>query len=549
MKSTIFLVIVVLCLRVSSFYLNGKSSHFLKEFNNPTYSNFMEVISQEPNSGNEIKSNSLKKELSSPLPMENNGYLFYGYNIFFGNPHDTEGSIDPGFTHPIFHTSYKENILTGDLRFKIPDGSIFAKNVGCDASLSSSSFKDSSSYRKSLEAEINVEGNFWFASFSANASFKSVIDGTSSSENMYVESKADCRVFSGNIDYYRPPLLHSSFVKAIEFIGQKDFKDDKKEYFKFIDYFGTHFINELKMGARLGYLEKTTVTEYYSGKFLSAGASLSVSSPWVSASAKVSGSSDDKTSGSNGKKDVKTFSIGASPDADGNTLKWAEKAILEPMPIKYSLRTILEIFTHPLFNLDQLKTKDSKVDLSKFIKNLESAYEAYCSEHLLPNGKTSFCDEKGFLKLPNDKKKPFPIRDGAIVNFKNASNQKCLTFKGLYANLTMETCGSSGQFWKLQRIRDGPQFSISLDTTSSLIAMIDGQSSNDTTKTFIKVNPLHNGVSLNQSWGFQPNNDLTYGIVNSYFNCIGFNHLIPGPFLEFKNCQSDLTSRWIITEK
>jgi len=341
----------------------------------------------------------------SSSPMENTGYLFYGYNIYTGNPHSTEGSIDPGFTNPIFKTSYEMNHLTGDLRFMVPDGVVLGKNVGCDISMSTSAIRDASSYKTSLEAEISGGASWGIGSFSASASFKAVLEGSSSNEQMYVESKADCRIFTGHLNIYLPPKLDNTFVKAIDYIDELNFEDSKDEYFTFITFFGTHFINSIEMGARYGYLEKTTIKEYASGTSISASLSVSGSYGVGNASARVGGGSDTTSSGSNKSKNVKIFSIGVPPPSDGNASSWAEKSLLEPMPIKYSIRPITEIFTNPFFDLSNLKDEGLKIDIPNFVKNLNLAMKAYCPEFLKPKGMTKFCTEEEFKKVVEEIKK------------------------------------------------------------------------------------------------------------------------------------------------
>jgi len=391
---------------------------------------------------------------SSGRTLENSSYLFYGYNIFYGNPHSTAGSIDPGFTNTIFDISYELNNLTGDLRFKFPDGTLIGKNVGCDVSFSSSAIKDASSYKTSLEAEISGGAKFGIGSFSASASFKAVLNGFSSTEDIFVESKADCRVYSGHLNYYIPPKLDDTFVKAIDSIDELNFEDSKDDYFTFIDYFGTHFIESIDMGARYGYLEKTTTSELSSGTSISASLSVSGSYGVGNASAKVAGGTDKTNSNSSSKKNVKIFSIGVPPPSDGNALSWAEKSLLEPMPIKYSIISVLEIFSNPFFDLSSLKAEGTQIDIPKFAKNLESALNAYCIDYLYPKGATKFCNEDQFNALMSKMKptKAMELIDESKFRLKSPVNNKCLTAKGLQTYLVFQECSDQdkNQVWRLK---------------------------------------------------------------------------------------------------
>jgi len=97
--------------------------------------------------------------------LPNSGYLFYGYNAVYGNPRSLKSSIDPGFTNPIFITDYSTDNLTGDLRYKIPNGSIFGKNVGCDIKMQTSVIKDCATYKNSISQDVKIGGEFLFFYF------------------------------------------------------------------------------------------------------------------------------------------------------------------------------------------------------------------------------------------------------------------------------------------------------------------------------------------------------------------------------------------------
>merc|ERR1712079_117980 len=56
---------------------------------------------------------------SQKLP--NIDYLLIGYNIYYGNPKQTEASTDPGFKVPIFDSIYSGR-KSGDRKYELPDG-------------------------------------------------------------------------------------------------------------------------------------------------------------------------------------------------------------------------------------------------------------------------------------------------------------------------------------------------------------------------------------------------------------------------------------------
>jgi hypothetical protein len=53
------------------------------------------------------------------------------------------------------------------------------------------------------------------------------------------------------------PNLSTNFIK-----GYKTLKTDLAAYYKFIDTFGTHYVNNIKMGAKYGYISKLTQESY-----------------------------------------------------------------------------------------------------------------------------------------------------------------------------------------------------------------------------------------------------------------------------------------------
>ncbi len=121
----------------------------------------------------------------------------------------------------------------------VPNGSFFSKNVGCDFSMSNKEFTSFKSYKDSLSVDVSISGGWGGFSFGASASYKQVSEGPSNSKNVYIESKADCRVFQGHLKYYNPPLFEESFIDAIKFLIEKLFEGDYKEvYYTFIEYFG-----------------------------------------------------------------------------------------------------------------------------------------------------------------------------------------------------------------------------------------------------------------------------------------------------------------------
>ena len=52
--------------------------------------------------------------------MRNIGYLFRGYDIYFGNPITTHNVVDSGYQASIFEAVYEGGTTTNDSRYCIP---------------------------------------------------------------------------------------------------------------------------------------------------------------------------------------------------------------------------------------------------------------------------------------------------------------------------------------------------------------------------------------------------------------------------------------------
>ena len=68
---------------------------------------FGEIIKSSPCENNDHK-------------MRNIGYLFRGYDIYFGNPITTHNVVDSGYQASIFEAVYEGGTTTDDSRYCIP---------------------------------------------------------------------------------------------------------------------------------------------------------------------------------------------------------------------------------------------------------------------------------------------------------------------------------------------------------------------------------------------------------------------------------------------
>ena len=61
------------------------------------------------------------REEDTPKKLSNIGTLLKGYNILYGNPYQTDASVDPGFRYDIFIAKYNGKV-TADGASILPEG-------------------------------------------------------------------------------------------------------------------------------------------------------------------------------------------------------------------------------------------------------------------------------------------------------------------------------------------------------------------------------------------------------------------------------------------
>ena len=85
----------------------------------------------------------------------------------------------------------------------------------------------------------------------------------------------------------------------------------------------------------------------------------------------MSDSNQKKAMSFQSKVETKTISIGAPPPANGDTLTWASTVKETPIPVKYVLGSIEDLFTEKYM-------KDTGVDYEKIKKLVKNSTSGYC---------------------------------------------------------------------------------------------------------------------------------------------------------------------------
>ncbi|XP_022796663.1 uncharacterized protein LOC111335083 isoform X2 [Stylophora pistillata] len=287
-------------------------------------------------------------------------YAVFGYDILKGYPLAT--GHDPGFTHPIFVTDYTSEKQTSDCRYSVPAGLIVVPDVSCETSFSSKVVRNRLEMSKSLEASANIEGGGWGFKFSASASYKESVAQMSSGEYLYVISQAQCRYYFSKMDDTDPPPFDPGFVSWAKRLSNSNGNGDA--VLEFIQYYGTHYLTEVTFGARFMKNHKMSQTKYTELRSQKISVEAQASYSGVdSIGGGFSMDSEQRSAVSNFQKSVETstITVGAAPPSNGDAMTWASSVQENPVPIRFTLRAIHNLFTEryskhlPDVNLDVMR--------------------------------------------------------------------------------------------------------------------------------------------------------------------------------------------------
>ena len=355
--------------------------------------------------------------------MRNIDYLSFGYDLFRGNPLSTTGGVDPGFKiHKIFQFTYDEHQQSSDGRWDVPDHVTVVREDSCSLEFQSTAISGSQKYSEFLETFISAEAGGWGAKFKGSVDFKILKEHTEKFKELYTTSKGECKVYTGTTDDYLTPSLSNDFAAAVETLPETY---SSTEYLRFIFNYGTHYIDQIHMGARFSCVSRMTEAAWTSLLQMS----ISVTTAASASAFGFSGAIDTRTEYQ--KKIAKEFDsaknetllsiVGTKPVKEHGPIEWAQQAVLEPMPIRYSIRKISELLDERFF-----RGRVIKKNLNKLQAAMEIGLKEYC-ESLVKKGIMLDCDnpqpDPPFPKVMNSCRhcteacgKDFPIVSGAMSN-------------------------------------------------------------------------------------------------------------------------------------
>ena len=305
-------------------------------------------------------------------------YATLGYNIFRGYPLAT--GHDPGFTHPIFYIDYRDLGMTSDCRYSLPVGFTAIPDVSCVTSFSSDEVKTTKEFEKSLSTSAQVSAGGWGVSFSASAGYKQASSEMSSANSIYIISKATCDYYFVKMNMRRPPLLHREFL---EWAAQVAVSNDEEEVLEFMDYYGTHFAPEIIFGARYVYKHTMSASDFKESS--SSGISVGVQASYAGIFSVGGGfnlDSSQREAASEFSKKVRTttITVGAPPPANGDAMTWASTVKDFPVPAKYHLESLDQLFSDRFIQRIQNR-QEIAFNHTKVAEKIRDALESkrYCS--------------------------------------------------------------------------------------------------------------------------------------------------------------------------
>jgi len=324
----------------------------------------------------------------------NIGWLGLGYDLMYGNPH-AWGIVDPGFRGVVFNMSLYQGATTPDGRYQIPFGTAVQQEEACSLSFTggATTFTGSYSYQNSLKVTASVQGGFGpfgSAAFSANADYQTVDSATSTTTSVFTSASAQCSVYKASLSMpFQPPPLDDNFLLTIANASLNFNPQDPNDfYYNFIGYFGTHVSYVIHMGGSFGRVSQFSGSQWSSlqNTLISSGFSVSVASAFdaMIASGSTLSQSQEQIAQAFSSQTIQQseFSVGARPPSNGSVNEWISQALINPMPLWYTLIPLHELLTPQFFPQDQ------NIGIKQ--KNLFNAMNNYCPM-LLGQGAVKTC--------------------------------------------------------------------------------------------------------------------------------------------------------------
>jgi len=325
-----------------------------------------------------------------------------GYNIFKGEPYFLSGDTDPGNRNQIFNNAVE--MKNGRMKL---DGVTYYPDTSCQSKLHSKVITTAKEYRDRMletvtedrslgyKQEANIEvakgpatlsttvENSVSLAFSESKSMNDITEYLSNGHKAMTISDISCVSDRLQIDMYSMPQFTAGFTKALITLNGANEKseDEKRTQFKsFVEAYGTHFMKEVKLGAKLTYTTKFTskARKNFNSNNLDKCSKSSFGLKFFGIHANEDKSKCSEKSSKQveqNKKiveDILTKTRGSTlPD---NIKTWSQQEF-NPVPISMKLRPIADLLTdHNLEHQNALKGKINGAALREWFTPMQSQY-------------------------------------------------------------------------------------------------------------------------------------------------------------------------------
>jgi len=334
---------------------------------------------------------------ASPTKMKNIHYAGQGYNIVKGNPQcsggcTASGGFDPGFfgANSVIDLSYTAGKTTPDGRYLVPDSLDIEKAVSCSLVSHTSAVHSAYDYQHSLDVDASVDasmgGGFFLPKvhFSASVDFQTMAQKTGESASTVYSIRAACSVYQASTIPFTTLNLTAPFRNGVATLPATY---DAARYYTFINYFGTHYVTEVQMGAKMvrnlecSSTAANTLTSH--GVNVNAAVQVDYAIAHIKAGASVSWHQSDHDELSKMQCSASELVVGTAPPAglscgtpDCNPANldmspWQNYLLGdqgEPMPIQYKLASLDALLTSEYFPSD-VDIAKKQLNLQQFLQN------------------------------------------------------------------------------------------------------------------------------------------------------------------------------------
>jgi hypothetical protein len=171
-----------------------------------------------------------------------------GYDILYGNP--LTNIRDLGFRNQIFNLSYTQRHKTDNEKYLIPDGTAATDENGCKFEDKTEEITGEQSYQNSLRQSVEVKGGYEgpiaSVSFTLSVDYQKAKTETSSEKKVVYLSKGECVYYTLEMPSYETLPLSNDFISGVKKINKGE-----ATWSKFIENYGTHYVDKVTFGGRM----------------------------------------------------------------------------------------------------------------------------------------------------------------------------------------------------------------------------------------------------------------------------------------------------------